>query len=189
MTTQFKADKDVARQCSWFCHLICNNIDNLIINFGTNKFLSIYHRILQEATQLKKDSDKYNDIETLFNDQILKVSKYNWDFYSCEVNSNLDDILCMTSNFKNSEEIKKRKLEFPKLSINEIIEKINSLSDNIPVIINRYYMSFVIVKNKGKIIIFDSHYNWCGTLKKDTMKDYILYDNFSYNLITIGFLV
>jgi len=188
VNTQFNVDKSVSRQCSWFCHLVCNNINNLIDNFGKDNFTEIYQNILQEATEMKRNSSKYEEIETLFSPQILKVSKYKWDFYKCEIDTNLDDILSLTTNYKNSEEIKKTKLSFPNLSINELMKKINSLDDNIPVIINRYYQSFVLVKNKSRIIIFDSHYDYCGTINQERLKEYILYDDYSYNLITIGFV-
>ena len=186
---QFQISNDITRQCSWFSHLICNEIDALLDNFNNNEnFTNIYHNILNNATEKKSKSEFNDQIETLFSKQILEVSKFNWTFYKCIVNQDVEDILRMTTNYNNYEKIKNFKLNLPSLSIDELINKILKIEDGNPIIINRYFMSFVLVKNKNNFIIFDSHYNISGYINKNDILKYVIFDDYSQNIITIGFI-
>jgi hypothetical protein len=162
-------------------------MNNLLNIFETNNFENIYNSILNEASIKKQNSEKSNEIETLFSPQILNNSNYKWDFYSCVLDNNKEDYLKLTTNYKNYDDIKNFKLNLNKISLDNAINKIITFKNKVPIIINRYFMSFVIVRVDDKFIIIDSHTNKCGYIEKNNIKKYVVFDDYSENIITFGF--
>jgi hypothetical protein len=188
--TQFGSTAE--RQCSWFAHLVANELQTLLkVFFGENElketFVNIYNDIISKASDLKKNSKTYGDIETICSPQVMAISNRKWKFYHCVVDEDKEDVFGMLAEYPNYDEIKRKKLGYPKLTIDDIVKRILSIGEKVPVLINRYFMSFVMVKYNKKFIIFDSHYNICGTIKREDIKNYILYDDYQQNLITVGF--
>jgi hypothetical protein len=183
--TQFGSTAE--RQCSWFAHLVANELQTLLNFFDGDTFVSIYNDIISKASDLKNRSKTCGDIETICSPQILAISNRKWKFYHCIVDEDKEDIFGMLAEYPNYDEIKRTKMGYPKITIDDIVERVLSIGEKVPVLINRYFMSFVMVKYNKKFIIFDSHYNICGNIKPEDIKNYILYDDYQQNLITVGF--
>lgn len=200
LLTQYDLSSMVERQCSYCAYNFMRNSKLLFsaLEFGsdampitlTDEFIDLYNSLIVQSSEIKLTSPHVNEMETFNSEFSQNAFGVRPEICHMTLNKqNLDDYEPMhdyyRSLYPNWQNVHDAKLVTPEISLIELRKMIeNSHEHNF--IVNRFFMTFCIIRHNSKFVIFDSHYKYVILCDIDGAIEYIITQNKDYNLVLIG---